>query len=83
MLDAQKEQGIIVYLTNIFMHELFDICVDILNWIAEVFGITYKEANIWIFVIIEPIVFVLMAVIIAEQWRRIITLNSEKLNRKR
>ncbi|MDC0303854.1 hypothetical protein OAL15_02460 [Flavobacteriales bacterium] len=53
------------------MHELFDICVDILIWIAEVFGITYKEANIWIFVIIEPIVFVLMAAVIVWQWSRI------------
>ena len=53
------------------MHELFDICVDILYWIAEVFGITYKEANIWIFVIIEPIAFILMAVVIVWQWSRI------------
>ena len=36
------------------MHELFDICVDILYWIAGVTGWTYKEANIWIFVIIHP-----------------------------
>jgi len=53
------------------MHELFDICVDILYWIAEVFGITYKEANIWIFVIIEPIAFILMAAVIVWQWSRI------------
>ena len=52
------------------MHELFDICVDILYWIAEVFGITYKEANIWIFVIIEPIAFILMAAVIVWQWSR-------------
>jgi len=58
------------------MHELFDICVDILYWIADVFGITYKEANIWIFVIIEPIVFFLMAIIILWQWRRIRSLKS-------
>ncbi len=37
------------------MHELFDICVDILYWIAGVTGWTYKEANIWIFVIIHPL----------------------------
>ena len=55
------------------MHELFDICVDILYWIAEVFGITYKEANIWIFVIIEPVVFILMACVIIKQWVRIKT----------
>jgi len=42
------------------MSELFDICVNILIWISNVFNITYKEANIWIFVIIEPIVFFIM-----------------------
>jgi hypothetical protein len=59
------------------MHELFDICVDILYWIADVFGITYKEANIWIFVIIEPIAFVLMAVVIVKQWISIKTLKKD------
>lgn len=38
------------------MHELFDICVDILYWTAEITGLTYKEANIWIFVIIHPLI---------------------------
>jgi len=37
------------------MHELFDICVATLYWIAELTGLTYKEANIWIFVIIHPL----------------------------
>lgn len=37
------------------MSELFDICVDVLYWIAGVTGWTYREANIWIFVIIHPI----------------------------
>ena len=36
------------------MEKLFDICVDILYWIAEMTGWTYKEANIWLFVIIHP-----------------------------
>jgi len=53
------------------MDVLFDICVAILYWIAEIFGVTYQAANIWIFVIIGPIVFVLMAVIIIWQARRI------------
>jgi len=37
------------------MQELFQICVDILRWIASKTGITYEEANIWIFVIIHPL----------------------------
>jgi len=38
------------------MQELFQICVDILRWIASETGITYEEANIWVFVIIHPLV---------------------------
>jgi len=37
------------------MQELFQICVDILRWIASETGITYEEANIWIFVILHPL----------------------------
>lgn len=37
------------------MQELFQMCVDILRWIAGATGITYEEANIWIFVIVHPL----------------------------
>ncbi len=38
------------------MSELFDLCVAILYWISDLTGLTYKEANIWIFVIIHPLI---------------------------
>jgi hypothetical protein len=44
------------------MAELFQICVDILKWIAQVVGITYEEANIWIFVIIHPLLTILLTI---------------------
>jgi len=50
------------------MHELFDICVEVLYWIADITGLTYKEANIWIFVIIHPIVTVALFAIVI--WQR-------------
>jgi hypothetical protein len=53
------------------MNEVFDICLAILIWIADLFKITYKEANIWIFVIIEPILFILMLYFIIKQRRKI------------
>lgn len=43
-----------------FMKEAFDYCVSILKEIAQFFNITYEEANIWIFVIAEPLVFLIM-----------------------
>jgi hypothetical protein len=58
------------------MNEVFNICVAILNWIADLFEITYKEANIWIFVIIEPILFIAMLYIIIKQRRKIKYLNN-------
>ena len=53
------------------MNEVFDTCVAILIWIADLFEVTYKEANIWIFVIIEPILFLAMLYIIIKQRREI------------
>lgn len=44
------------------MDELFQDCVDLLNVWANALGMTYEEINIWIFVILEPIVFVAMCV---------------------
>ena len=42
------------------MDELFDLCVDFLIWLGPYFGLSYKEINICIFVIIGPIIFFLM-----------------------
>ena len=40
------------------MNELFDLCVAILYCISDFTGLTYKEANIWIFVVIHPLITV-------------------------
>ena len=42
------------------MNELFDVCVDILYMVADLTGWTYKEANIWIFVILHPILTIFL-----------------------
>ena len=42
------------------MGELFDICVAILYWISDITGLTYKEANIWIFVILHPLLTIVL-----------------------
>lgn len=46
---------------NEFMDWLFDWCVYVLEVSAQYVGMTYNEINIWVFVIIEPLVFVWMA----------------------
>ena len=35
----------------------FDWCVRLLYIIADIFGVTYEEINIWLFVIIGPLFF--------------------------
>lgn len=34
---------------------IFDWCVDFLLWLGSQLGMTYNEINIWLFVIIHPL----------------------------
>ena len=53
------------------MDAIFDLCVDILIYFAGVFRITYKEINVWVFVIIWPILTIALIIWIFIQQRRI------------
>ena len=44
------------------MNEVFDKSVRLLQLISEELGITYQELNVWIFLIIEPIVFAILLI---------------------
>lgn len=46
------------------MNEAFQWCVDALRWLGKLVGLTYEEVNIWIFCIIEPIIFFIMLYLI-------------------
>ena len=46
---------------------IFDWCVKLLVRSAELLGLTYNEVNVWIFVIIEPLIFLLMLLVIIKQ----------------
>ena len=49
------------------MNKEFQWCVDILVALAAKLNMTYEAVNIWIFVIIEPIVFFVLLSIIYKQ----------------
>lgn len=50
------------------MDDIFDWCVRILLYFADVLGITYKEINVWVFVIIWPIAsLILIGLVIYQQ----------------
>ena len=53
------------------MNEIFNWCVELLQWGAQKLGTSYEVINVWIFCIIEPIVFLSMLIFIIRQ-RRII-----------
>ena len=59
------------------MNQIFDWCVHVLVYWAGILGITYKEINVWVFVIIWPILTVLLIGIIAVQQRKIRQLSKE------
>ena len=42
------------------MNEIFNACVEFLYCLANTVGLTYEEINVWIFVIIQPIIFITM-----------------------
>ena len=53
------------------MNQIFDWCVNVLIYWANVFDITYKEINVWVFVIIWPLLTILLIGIIVMQYRTI------------
>ena len=47
---------------NDVIQEIFDLCVDLLNWLADLFGCTYEEINVLIFCVLAPIIFMTLVV---------------------
>ena len=44
------------------MNEVFDQCVRFLQLVSKLLGMTYQELNVWIFLILEAIVFVILVI---------------------
>jgi hypothetical protein len=53
------------------MDQIFDWCVRVLVYWAGMLDITYKEINVWVFVIIWPLLTLLLIGIIFVQQKRI------------
>ena len=51
--------------------QIFDGCVHVLLYWANVLGITYKEINVWVFVVIWPILTIFLIVVTILQRRKI------------
>jgi hypothetical protein len=59
------------------MDRLFDWCVRVLVYWAGMVGITYKEINVWVFVIIWPILTIILIGVIVMQQRKIHQLSED------
>ena len=60
------------------MDEVFDWCVRLLVFLAAQFGMTYKEINVWIFVVIWPVITIALIIFLILQQLRIRKLLNEK-----
>jgi uncharacterized membrane protein YbhN (UPF0104 family) len=49
---------------------IFDGCVLLLLFLADLFGMSYKAINVWVFVIIWPVVTLVLINVVIRQWRR-------------
>ena len=53
------------------MNEVFYWCVALLKRWASLLNMTYEELNVWLFVIIEPIVFFILIFLLLSLYIRI------------
>jgi hypothetical protein len=60
------------------MDAIFDLCVRILVFLAGRTGMSYKEINVWIFVILWPLLTVGLIMLAAVQQRRIRSLETSR-----
>jgi len=60
------------------MDQIFDWCVNVLVYWAGILGITYKEINVWVFVILWPILTLVLVAVIVRQQQRIRQLSKNK-----
>ena len=53
------------------MNEVFDQPVRFLQLVSKLLGMNYQELNVWILLIIEPIVFVILVIKIYELTKKL------------
>jgi len=58
--------------------QIFDWCVLVLVYWANILGITHKEINVWVFVVLWPIITLMLLVICIRQQQRIRQLSNGK-----
>ena len=65
------------------MNEIFDWCVDFLEWLAPLLGMSYKEINVWLFVILMPGIILMQGVLCLYLWQRLKRLDTRLIKTAR
>ena len=65
------------------MNTVFDWCVDFLEWLAPMFGMSYKEINVWLFVIVMPGIILVQGVLCLYLWRKLRRLEAQLIKANR
>lgn len=60
------------------INSIFDACVYLLVFLANNLGLTYKAINVWIFVVLWPIVTVVLIVLVFLQQLQIRKLSGRR-----
>ena len=65
------------------MDAVFDGCVEFLEWLAPLVGLTYKEINVWLFVILMPGLLLVLAAYCLYLRRRVRRLEARRIKTAR
>lgn len=52
------------------MNGFFNWCCDCIQFYADQLGCTYEELNIYLFVILEPLIILILATLLIFKWKK-------------
>ena len=62
---------------NTIIDSVFDLCVRLLLWLADLLGVSYNEINVWFFCVIWPVFTLTLVGLVVCQWVKIRKLKRE------
>jgi hypothetical protein len=60
------------------INRIFDACVSLLLYLADRLGLSYEAINVWIFVVIWPVLTVALVLVIILQYRQLRSLRRRR-----
>lgn len=61
-----------------FTDYLYDKSVEGLFYLSHTTGFSYREVNVLVFCVIEPLIYLILLIIVVKQYRRINSLTTQK-----